>query len=67
MFFDGGTYSKGDPQHCTLDFYTKVQVWERMVNHSLHVPSRPKDTQDKKNDVSSTLLKKEKELKKRKK
>jgi hypothetical protein len=28
-----GTHSKGDPRHCTLNFYTKVQVWERMVKN----------------------------------
>ena len=31
MFFGNGTHSKGDPQHCTLNFYTKVQVWGKMV------------------------------------
>jgi hypothetical protein len=29
MLFCNGTHSKGDPPHCTLDFYTKVQVWGR--------------------------------------
>jgi hypothetical protein len=27
MSFCDGTHSKGDPRHCTLNFYTKVQVW----------------------------------------
>ena len=31
MIFDDGTHSKRRPQHYTLDFYTKVQVWGRMV------------------------------------
>jgi hypothetical protein len=35
IFFGDGTHSKRDPRHCTLDFYTKVQVWGRVVKISL--------------------------------
>ena len=31
MIFDDETHSKRRPRHYTLDFYTKVQVWGRMV------------------------------------
>ena len=41
-----------------LDFYTKVQVWGRMVRVSPQVPYTPKAILVKKNDVSSALLKK---------
>jgi len=56
---------KRRPQHYTLGFYTKVQVWGRMVRTSPHVPSTPKVTLVKKknDDDSSILLKKEREKK----
>ena len=63
MIFGDGTHSKGDPRHCTLDFYTKVQVWgedgENLIMTSIHT----KDHLGKKynNDDSSILLKKERE------
>jgi hypothetical protein len=61
MIFGDGTHSKGDPRHCTLDFYTKVQVWGRVVKISLqssihtkcHLGKKKRDS-----DVSSTFLKK---------
>jgi hypothetical protein len=31
MFFGDETHSRGDPRYCTLEFYTKVQVWGRVV------------------------------------
>jgi len=34
MTIGDGTHSKGNPQHCKLDFYTKVQVWGKVVNIS---------------------------------
>jgi len=56
---------KRRPQHYTLGFYTKVQVWGRMVRTSPHVPSTPKVTlvNKKNDDDSSILLKKEREKK----
>jgi len=30
-YLDDGTHSKRRPRRYTLDFYTKVQVWGRMV------------------------------------
>jgi hypothetical protein len=56
-----GTHLKRRPRHGTLDFYTKVQVWGRMVRVSPQVPYTPKAILVKrnKNDVNSALLKKE--------
>ena len=31
MIFDDRTHPKRRPRHYTLDFYTKLQVWRRMV------------------------------------
>ena len=42
MFFGNGTHSKRDPRHYTLDFYTKVQVWGRVVKSHYKVPSPQK-------------------------
>jgi hypothetical protein len=60
MTFGDRTPSRGDPN--TAHFYTKVQVWGRMVRTSPYVPSIPKVTlvKKKKNDDSSVLLKKRK-------
>jgi len=55
MPFGEGTHSNRRFQPYTLDFYTKVQVWGRMVRGSLQVPSISKAIQ-KNDDVSSTLL-----------
>ena len=67
MFFGDGTHSKGDPRHCTLDFYTKVQVWGRVVKISLQSSIHTKGhlgSKEKNDDVSSTLLYKKRENKK---
>ena len=58
MLFGDGTTQEA--LTCTLDFYTKVQVWGRMVKVSPQVPYTPKVILVKKNDVNSTLIKKEK-------
>jgi hypothetical protein len=44
MICGNGTYSKGDPDPAHLTFYTKVQVWGRMVRvpSSIHYEDRPK-------------------------
>jgi hypothetical protein len=64
-----GTHLKRRPRHGTLDFYTKVQVWGRMVRVSPQVPYTPKAILVKrnKNDVNSALLKKESQKKRDKK
>jgi hypothetical protein len=51
MTFGGVTHSKGDPQHHTLDFYKSPSVVENGESHT----KRPSWL---KNDVSSALLKK---------
>jgi hypothetical protein len=42
MIFGDGTRSKKRPQHDTLDFYKKVQVWGRIVRVSAQVPDAKK-------------------------
>ena len=44
---------KRRPQHCTLYFYTKVQVWGMMVRTSSHVPFTPKTILVKKKKMSA--------------
>jgi len=65
MIFGDGTHSKGDHRHCIVDFYTTVQVWGKVVKISLQSSIHTKGhlgQKEKKRDidVSSTLLKKEK-------
>jgi hypothetical protein len=45
MTFGEGTHSNRRFRPYTLDFYTKVQVWGRMVRASLQVPSVSKAIQ----------------------
>ena len=67
MIFGDLTLSKGNPQHCTLDFYTKVQVWGRVVKISLQSFIHTKGhSGKKKSDVSSVLLQKKGNPKKEK-
>jgi hypothetical protein len=56
MIFGDGTHSKRRPWLCTLDFYTKIQVWGDGESPRFHTHQKPSCL---KNDVSSPCWKKE--------
>ena len=57
------------PQHCTLDFHTKVQVWGKSLSISLQSSKHPKEYPcfKKASDLACSKKKKKREEKKEKK